>query len=231
MKIFATVCTLLIFVAVGCSQQRCCQEDKQYECTLGGSVGRVQNGTAVGLQLYYDMAVDFTGQRVGGAGYITVVGNVSFAVQFIQLWKQKKQYTIVNDVCTVAPLDRPEPSPCIPSSATFIGYSTQGKNELTIQSWSLAASDVGLIDGHGYLSVSNVTCVPLGVSLMGRQKSEQGPVPMLFSGGHLNYTSGIPDPGKWFDLPSSCTQEKLGDSSTVPEFVQGSLNMLRKTIF
>lgn len=54
----------------------------------GGSVGRVQNGTAVGLQLYYDMAVDFTGQRVGGAGYITVVGNVSFAVQFIQLWKQ-----------------------------------------------------------------------------------------------------------------------------------------------
>lgn len=60
-------------------------------------------------------------------------------------------------------------------SATFIGYSTQGKNELTIQSWSLAASDVGLIDGHGYLSVSNVTCVPLGVSLMGRQKSEQGP--------------------------------------------------------
>ncbi|PIK57737.1 putative development-specific protein LVN1.2 isoform X2 [Apostichopus japonicus] len=175
----------------------------------GGSVGRVQNGTAVGLQLYYDMAVDFTGQRVGGAGYITVVGNVSFAVQFIQLWKQKKQYTIVNDVCTVAPLDRPEPSPCIPSSATFIGYSTQGKNELTIQSWSLAASDVGLIDGHGYLSVSNVTCVPLGVSLMGRQKSEQGPVPMLFSGGHLNYTSGIPDPGKWFDLPSSCTQEKV----------------------
>lgn len=52
-------------------------------------------------------------------------------------------------------------------SAQFVATLKQGKDEFTTQTWSLKPSDVGLKDGVAYLSVSDSTCVPVGVAFMG----------------------------------------------------------------
>lgn len=54
-------------------------------------------------------------------------------------------------------------------NATFIATVKQGDDEFPIQTWSLNPSDVGLKDGVAYISVSDNTCVPVGVTFMGTQ--------------------------------------------------------------
>ncbi|KAJ8030866.1 Development-specific protein LVN1.2 [Holothuria leucospilota] len=187
--------------------EKCCTDD-QFETSYGGIIAQIQGDMALGILQDMKLGYDVKGQRVGSEASYYILDGPTFNIKTIQLWDQKKTYTILNGACTVTPLEDPAPVNCVPDDAKFSEYIYQGKDELLLQSWVLNAKPYGL-RGIMFESITDKTCTPVGNSFVGVAQSGMYEMPMSYSSGYYNFTSGIQDPSKWFDIPDLCDKADL----------------------
>lgn len=226
---------VLFALSVVCNSQseapgeRCCFA-AQYEAVYGGNVGYYQDETPGSMSEGFVFALDVTGQRVGSEGSFYYSSGLTLNIKTIQLFKEGKQFTIVNDVCTVTPLSSASaPRKCLPDSAKFLSHMNQGVNEMSLASWQLDVKEEGRM-GNAYLSVSTKTCAPVGISFSGVVDSQGKQTYVLTSGGYFNITKGIADPDRWFTVPSSCTpaDPKIEFSSEKMDFLESLVEVMAR---
>lgn len=199
----------LVAIIVVCNGQReapkkCCFDEDQFETFYGGNVAFVQDGTPIAMSDFQQMAIDVTGQRIGINGTHHFYKGGTIKIKTIQLFKEGKEYTIMNKTCTVKPLTKESgPKKCIPDDAKFSDYLDLGKHEFMTESWGINSTAQGM-QGNTYVSVSSKTCAPLGANFNGVVESGGKQMPITANGGYFNISSGIKDPKKWFTVPSFC---------------------------
>ncbi|KAJ8030865.1 Development-specific protein LVN1.2 [Holothuria leucospilota] len=228
------ICVFLsLVVASNCytvEPKKCCF-DEEFEGFYGGSIGSVQGGSVQGINELLQFAYDFKERRYGTDGDVKTSEGLSIRVKTIQLWKENKQYTIVNGVCTMAPLvNGSEPTRCIPANATFLAYLFEGKNEIDLQSWQGNISSVDM-NATSTLTVSNKTCAPVGTSFTGSINNGGEHELLVSNGGFFNLTSGVKDPKIWFGIPQSCQHNFTNVKIRRDEVAESVINLLRKTRF
>merc|ERR1719474_2161351 len=162
----------------------------------------------LGILQEMKLGYDVKNKRAGSEASYYFLDGPTFTIKTIQLWDQKKTYSIMNGVCTVTPLEDPDPVNCVPDDAQFSEYTYQGKDELLLQSWVLNGKPYGL-NGYMFESITDKTCTPVSNSFVGVALSGIYEVPTSYSFGYYNFTSGIENPSKWFDIPDLCDKADL----------------------
>ncbi|XP_033627135.1 development-specific protein LVN1.2-like [Asterias rubens] len=206
---FSTVC-VFVLVAVTASaqtnQQGCCFP-KQFEASIGQVNGLVlPTGTPIVQTNYIMGAFDFTNNRAGELIQTETMGKMS-SIKVIVDYKENYMYTIIGKQCTKSAATGDFPS-CTPKTAQFLGTYSIGDNQLQADSYSYYAKAPSQVEGNVSFSVTHDGCIPTGTLVIGKTL-QQPSLPIMSSSGYLNYTQGIADPGKWFDIPDICTKTQL----------------------
>ncbi|XP_071838798.1 development-specific protein LVN1.2-like [Apostichopus japonicus] len=202
------VLLVIVVATTSCTEspEKCCVEPT-HEVFMGGTIAQVINGSGVGILMNTQTAADHDQHMYGSEAGYYVIGGHYVEIKTIQDWNAMKSYSIMNGVCTVAPLVGSEPSNCIADDAKFSEYTNIGDNEIVTQNWEINPKEVGLSYGNAYLSISNKKCIPTGLTFAGLSDTTGAEVPIVYSAGYFNYTSGVSDPKRWFGVPSSCNTE------------------------
>lgn len=220
--VFFVVVGLISVQETKADVQPCCTAD-QFEVGYGGHVGAAAFGQVTGIAVYFRGGFDFQGRRYGMDVYES--GTVNQTFQLIQFFQKNTQYVIMNSQCYKSEITTDEPNRCVPDAAKYDGSFYLGNSELLVDNWKQDGKAAGLI-GYVYGTTSRSDCTPGGVSFMGEMDSPPGKTKIISSGGYLNFTKGIPDPDRWFKVPSICNSTvKMIDPVMLP---LGHWNLFQK---
>jgi hypothetical protein len=206
MAAIARLCLLL--ASVLCTAQatggiNCCVPD-QFMINLGQLQGlAMPTGPALSQVNSIQLACDFTNKRVGEEIVSITSGYVS-RIKIIIDYAKNAMYTITEDMKCTKSEARGIFEQCIPKNAQYVDTTVIGNNELKADVYSYYANVEHVFRGNASISVSHRGCIPVGVSLIGEAISTDPPIPMVSAGGYSNFTMGIRDPGRWFDVPAIC---------------------------
>ncbi|XP_038074349.1 development-specific protein LVN1.2-like isoform X2 [Patiria miniata] len=206
LRLFALVAAAAILAVE--ADNYCCTAP-QYVASLGQIQGlSLPSGQGVAQLNTIDMAADFTNNRAGEEITSFSFGT-STKIKIIIDYKNNVMYTIIGQNCTKSEA-RGDFIQCIPKTARFDGTSYIGDKDLMIDSYSFFENVPMVFTGNASLSVTHMGCVPVGVALIGTATQTSPPIPLVSSSGFYNFTKGISDPGRWFNVPSICQQRGIG---------------------
>ncbi|XP_022102237.1 ependymin-related protein 1-like [Acanthaster planci] len=187
---------LLVAVALGEAQKKCCFPD-QFEIVDGQIVGFVQSGQGTAVTQSSQAAFDYTNRRTAA-----LLQSSGSRYQTITDYNKAVMYTInlTLKTCQKTALPSRTMDHCVPSNATYNGPFYLGDNKLTGDSFSFSLNVEGDVV-NGTLSVTEGDCIPVGETLFGTFGGRQ----TLILAGYVNYSPGIKDPSKYFNVPSYCS--------------------------
>ncbi|XP_071494121.1 development-specific protein LVN1.2-like [Diadema antillarum] len=210
-------------VAVVNAHKPCCAPDKFMSgLSMVWSETDPRHGTRNG-EMYLYGAYDFAAREFGFYMMSTIGFRTSYS-RIIQKFAQKSTWIILDDLqyCEKRTMSSVrEPSNCLRENGTYTGSAViGGPNGVPVDNWKYGWNSHH--SGRGcrgtlHLSVVQETCFPLGKIFTG--KFSMGPGPEIFvmnSGGMMNMTLGIPDPERWFTVPSYCSDESIDMPSRRP---------------
>ncbi|XP_030843453.1 development-specific protein LVN1.2-like [Strongylocentrotus purpuratus] len=217
MKLIAFSALFLLTVA---SAQKPCCGPMQIMTGNGATVG-IQNSGPQGYYTYAYGAFDYTNRRFGyNINVDRIDGKSSHDYRVVQKYDQDTEWIIheVTQSCLKRKAYQPEPSACVPNQAVLSTTFFLGGNQgLLVDSWSYTySSPKDPLDGVVALNQVHGSCLPTGGSIFGKVNNGGTDVTFVIASGVLNMTVGIPDPDRWFTLPSYCNQTNaLFDDSSV----------------
>lgn len=179
-------------------------------------------------------AWDYSGSRYGYDVFIAYTNGTSLSFRIIQDYNKGSQWIIVDTYkyCEKQPVMQPEPSVCVPANATYLTSSyIGGMGGVLIDSWiDTLQYPKDPVEGASSIGVVRTSCLPASTQFQGNVYQGSIPVPTLLFGGWLNITVGIPEPQKWFTLPSFCNQEDNGVGSSVRPLALPDLAVLHASL-
>nr|XP_054763703.1 development-specific protein LVN1.2-like [Lytechinus pictus] len=211
---------IIFFVLVALASARQCCGPRQIMAGNGATVG-IDNGSPEGYYTYAYGAFDYINRMFGYTMNVkNVDGKSSHVYRVVQKYEEDTEWIIheVTRSCLRRKAYQPEPSPCVPeradlSTTFFLG----GAKGLEVDNWSYTyTSPKDPLDGVVALNTVHGSCIPMGGSIFGKVNSGGQEVSFVIASGVLNMTRSIPDPNRWFTLPSYCNQSvTLSGDSTV----------------
>ncbi|XP_038074350.1 development-specific protein LVN1.2-like isoform X3 [Patiria miniata] len=206
LRLFALVAAAAILAVE--ADNYCCTAP-QYVASLGQIQGlQLPSGQGIAQLNTIDMAADFTNNRVGEEINSFTLGRLT-KLKIIIDYKNNVMYTIIGQNCTKSEA-RGDFQQCIPKTVHFDASAYLGDKELLIDTYSYYDDVPKTFSGNVSLSATHSGCVLTGVSVMGAATQTPQPIPMVSSTGFYNFTKGISDPGRWFNVPSICQQRGIG---------------------
>ncbi|XP_072175043.1 development-specific protein LVN1.2-like [Diadema setosum] len=227
MKLFA-ITTLVVAVSSANAQSACCAP-LQYMAGIGTSMGQYEyfKGGS-GLSSYIYGAFDFSAMTFGFGMYIDYLNGTQIYFRIIQNYTTDTQWAIFDSykVCVKQPAFKPVPNRCIPDGAVPVGDGViGGVDGIMVSSFYYFPGPDDPRQGIVNLGVRKTNnsgiCTPVSSQFQGSRSDMPLVAGMMEISGFSNVTVGIPDPGKWFNLPSFCNEDSHTSSKSgqeLPDF-------------
>ncbi|XP_054763365.2 development-specific protein LVN1.2-like [Lytechinus pictus] len=200
-------------VLVSSASAACKCGPAQYVGGLGSVVGE-STQPPLGLNVAEVGAWDFVNRRFGFKVDLVYSNGTAVSYRMIQNYTEGAQWIFIDEYkfCEKQKAALPEPSNCIPETATsfgklYIGGFSGSSETLEVETWVNTISE-GTLMGSGSLSVRTKDCFPVGAQFMGTSTEMGQTTSVIMSSGWYNMTEGIPHPEDWFTLPSYCNSQE-----------------------
>eukprot|EP00057_Strongylocentrotus_purpuratus_P011976 XP_011666450.1 PREDICTED: development-specific protein LVN1.2 [Strongylocentrotus purpuratus] len=221
---FAVLVVLAVVVAVNAQKPIC--SPPQFMGGLGFTVGQsAPDKEPVGYTLNEYGAWDFTNRKLGLNFEIFYPNGTTYSFRVIQDYKQKTQWTIFDQLrfCAKQPTPTAEPSNCLPPNSTvaFTGFLGGEKDRVyyDLYAMKLTRGESSDLEGDLTVTVAKESNIPLSTNFIGTTYFDgDTPYSQVSTGGYYNVEVGIPDPKRWFDLPSYC-MEATTDLGKLPKHI------------
>ncbi|XP_022102177.1 development-specific protein LVN1.2-like [Acanthaster planci] len=193
---------MLVAMATTLAPKKCCFPD-QFESIDGKVVGTTSAGKGVAVSANYQLAFDYTNQRLAEFAYIEDQGELT-KFQYIVDYAKGVEYIIqiasIVSACSKGKLP-PQATMlhCIPDDAIYTGSLYYGDRQINVDVFKFSSQTEPLA-GNITLSVTKGECIPFNSVVTGQLYD----VPTLFVDSFSNYTNGIRDPSKYFTVPDLC---------------------------
>lgn len=205
-RLLALSMFLFLSITRQVASEGCCTFE-QYETSFVGSAGyRVPKFLEAGnLRIFYRQGVDHKLRRVGRYLHVEQLPSLEKQdYQFFLFFDTNEQYLVKDGVCSKHALPQKyEPKRCVPEGSKFVGSSSLGNDNIQVDSWRKQFDSKG-VGGDLYGTWTHKDCIPVFRSFISVQSTERGPVSFVTDGNFMNFTEGIKERDRWFNLPSSC---------------------------
>jgi len=217
MLIKACLSTLLLLAVTVSADPKPCCGPKQYMAVVGGTMALADPRTGpTGYTFYQNGAFDFQNRKIGLYMDMNYGNGTNNAFRVIQFYDQGYQWVILDDVkyCTKQPMSWELADVCIPDNATYTGALTIGGTSagMMVDTWMMSGQSSTMI-GTATMNVAS-GCIPVGTSFQGGFFDGSTLISVLLGQGIYNISLGIPDPDKWFTVPSYCNAQ---DNHILPD--------------
>ncbi|XP_022102236.1 development-specific protein LVN1.2-like [Acanthaster planci] len=208
---------LLTVVATSLAQQKCCWPDV-FEVDAVTTVGSALGGKGTVSKENLHLAYDYPKRRLAEVTYKMVAGQRT-EFRILLEYNTEVEYTIqsspVVSTCTKASLPPQSKMPhCIPDTASFLGSSYFGYKKLNVDFFQFyMAQSMGNVTEV----VSKGDCIPVSTTTV-------VPIAQLIANiGYVNYTHGIINPTKYFNIPTYCPKtptDELEMAEVTPRLIR-----------
>ncbi|XP_791939.2 development-specific protein LVN1.2 [Strongylocentrotus purpuratus] len=220
---FAVLVVLALVVAVNAQKPLC--SPPQFMAGLGFTIGQVgPDKEPVGFTFNQYGAWDFANRRLGLNLDILYPNGTTYNFRVIQDYAQRTQWTIFDQFrfCAKQAAPTPEPTNCLPPNSTvaFTGFLGGEKDRVyyDLYAMKMTRQESGNLEGDATFSICKESNIPLSNNFIGTYFDSDTPYSQVSTGGFYNVEVGIPDPKRWFDLPSYC-MEATTDLSKLPKHI------------